>query len=316
MPVRLSLVLGRGGLHVRLAALALVLSLGGVGAGFGCATAGDGVVDDTVLPGADGGGTGSDSSIPRFEGGNPSADSGNPAQDSGTLSPDGSTNDGGVNPHDGGNPPDASSNCVHAVNSVCGLVPQCDCTATQTCDVTDMNTGAAQCVGAGSQPPAKACNTTGDCAPGYTCYGGACRAYCNNPDQPCGLPGTGNCSQRKTDAGTNITNLEVCLFKCNLDDPNACGGMPASGPVASCNPLKTGNSDCRTAGRSTGNCDPPTLCAPAYGCITTTNPIFGTSNDCYKWCKVGVAGTCTGGTTCTSLGTKVFVDAVEFGVCQ
>jgi hypothetical protein len=222
---------------------------------------------------------------------------------------------------EGGGGAEGGGPCVPASPGTCGLAPQCGCASNQTCDVTDVTTGAAACVEAGSAALGRGCNTTGNCVPGLTCFAGACRPYCPtaNANAPCGAPGTGLCIQIVvTSTGVNAPNDTVCLVNCQLDDPTSCGGTPASGPIAGCTLSTNGgtNADCTAAGTSKTTCGgfaggtwQAPLCAPGYGCSST--------GVCNQWCRFNVSGTCSGGLTCTHVpGGDIVIDGTAYGYCS
>src|SRR5207237_10755948 len=105
---------------------------------------------------------------------------------------------------------------------VCGLAPQCGCSAGQTCDVTD-DTGTTACVTAGSGPTASPCTRQADCAAGLTCVLGACRPYCATASQACTGASVGTCFDAVTTAGGPIPNKNVCTIACDPRAPTACG---------------------------------------------------------------------------------------------
>lgn len=221
---------------------------------------------------------------------------------------------------DGGASADASGPCVVRPPASCGLAPQCGCGANETCDVVDEN-GGTSCVTAGTATQGRGCVSTGDCVATLKCIFGACRPYCPTAGVACDTLGTGGCFQVTTAAAppVNVPNLSVCTVTCQLDDATSCGGLPASmsDPVAACTPVHAAgiSGDCRQAGRSTNTCGAvqngvatPPFCAPGYGCAGNLT--------CFKWCRVGVAGLCSGGQTCTPFPTGIVVDGTAFGHCQ
>lgn len=209
--------------------------------------------------------------------------------------------------------PDAPDDCVRASpGGACGLVPQCGCAATETCDVKDTG-GTVECVAAGKAAMGRACTSTAGCAKGLTCVGGTCHAYCVDAGSACGQLGTGACIQLQ-DNGIDVPNLKVCAVTCDLRDASACGGTTAAG-TAGCVVDDHGNTDCLSVGTAAldAACSPAVDCAPSLVCVTVTQGP-ATSSVCKKWCRVGT-NDCGAGVSCTGFQTKVLVEAVEYGVC-
>jgi hypothetical protein len=215
-------------------------------------------------------------------------------------------------PQDAGT--DAKDDCVRTPPSKkCGLVPQCGCAATETCDVTD-GAGNVACVPSGKAAQGFPCTGTQGCARGLTCVFGTCHAFCDKPGSACSLPGTGDCLQVKGQGGAAIPNFGVCLVKCDLRDPLACGGTTAAG-TGVCLVDDKGATDCQEGGTRTENqsCSPTDDCGPALVCVSITQSGVTTSS-CKKWCRVGTAD-CGAGKTCGGFSTKVLVGGVEYGAC-
>ncbi len=208
----------------------------------------------------------------------------------------------------GGGGSGGSGGCTAPVSGTCDTIPQCGCGSGLECQVTS-NSGATQCVAAGSVQPYYACVNENDCTAGYSCVGGACKAFCA-VDTDCAST-QGTCFQvQYTDTSGNpqpIPQFKVCSKKCALENPAA-----ACGPTLSCyvdNSVTPVRTDCAKAGTatSTGACSSdPTACAPGYACLTT--------GDCKHWCRVGFSD-CGAGQTCSGFGTPLMVGSVEYGVC-
>lgn len=209
--------------------------------------------------------------------------------------------------------PDANDGCARAAPSkACGLVPQCGCAASETCDVTDI-VGNVACVAAGKAQMGRPCTSTSGCAAGLTCVGGTCHAYCAAAGSACTTPGTGACVQLQSD-GADVPNLKVCRVSCDLRDATACGGTTAAG-TGVCAVDALGNTDCLSGGTGAENaaCSPTAECGPALACVDITQN-GTTSSKCKRWCRVGTAD-CGGAGACTGFATKVLVGGVEHGVC-
>jgi hypothetical protein len=203
---------------------------------------------------------------------------------------------------------DAAGCAKVGASKTCGLAPQCGCPSDQTCDLN--TSGDTLCVGpAGINGEGNLCSNTGSCAVGLSCvWGNACHRFCSAPGAPCGND-AGLCVQLKDNADAAIPNLMLCEVRCQLQDPNACGG----GGVG-CFPSSagTGGSDCARAGN--GAVDAPCTylddCQAGLGCIG----VQGSQAQCRKWCRVGQNGDC-GGQTCGALNPPLVINGVTYGSC-
>ena len=208
---------------------------------------------------------------------------------------------------------DAPDTCVRtAPSKKCGLVPQCGCTTTETCDVADQ-AGNVECVTAGKAVMGNPCVATAGCARGLTCMFGTCHAYCNTPGSACTEPNTNGCLQVKGSNDAGIPNLAVCQVKCDLRDAVGCGGTTPAG-TGLCIVDDKGTTDCVNVASPKPQgaaCAPTDDCAPSTVCVTTGGAPNGT---CRKWCRVGTTD-CGGAVACPSFGTKVFVGTQEYGAC-
>lgn len=208
--------------------------------------------------------------------------------------------------------PDAPDTCKRtAPSNKCGLVPQCGCTLSETCDIDD-SSGNVACVTAGKAVMGAPCLGTEGCAVSLTCVYGTCHAFCDNPGNKCALAKTGDCVQLKASGGTAIPNFVVCNVACDLRDATACGGTTAAGTGVCIVDEKSGT-DCAKGGtRTVGQvCSPSDDCGPTLVCTVTGS---ATNGSCKKWCRVGTSD-CGGTTTCNGFGTKVMVGTVEHGAC-
>lgn len=216
---------------------------------------------------------------------------------------------GGSSSGDGGS--DAGTCRRTAPSNACGHLDQCGCTLAETCDVVDTQ-GNVGCIAAGTAPMGRACTSTAGCQRGLTCVFGTCHAFCDNAGGACTAPNTGKCYQVELQSGQPAPNYKVCMIKCDVRDPNACGGAGAAG-TAACVPDASGGTDCETAGARTlgQSCDNANRCGPALVCVVTGG---GASGSCKKWCRVGQNADC-GGATCGGFSTKRIIDGVEYGAC-
>jgi hypothetical protein len=212
---------------------------------------------------------------------------------------------------DGGTGDDASPPppaCTTAYpGASCGLDPQCGCSTSQTCDVTDLD-GGVTCVTAGNGLPGHACVTTASCRPGLTCFNGACRAYCSTTgDAGCSDAG-GPCIQLLASPDAGVPHDDVCEFACDLRNPAACG---ATGTIAAgCVPDSNGGTDCALAGPVDVNGDCSVhACKPGLTCVQP--------NVCKAWCRVGhVPDDCPGDAGgCNGFAPPITVHGAEYGVC-
>ena len=183
--------------------------------------------------------------------------------------------------------------CVTAPPSnACGVNPQCGCTATQTCDVTNLVSGAVSCVGAGSVAAGRACTTTSNCARGLTCWNGACRPFCSRGTPTCGA-GT-LCFAPQDAAGATTPNLDVCSIACDPTRASAACGTNACVWFAS-----AGVADCRPPGTRPEYATCASTADCRQGLVCVNDPIFGP--ECERWCRVGSNADCSLGDTCADV---------------
>jgi hypothetical protein len=194
----------------------------------------------------------------------------------------------------------------------CGVVPQCGCEEGETCTVTKLD-GTVECVVAGERPEGNACNEPTDCALGLACVQ-VCRPYCKVGGAGCEGAQYGACVPAVDQDNKPVPNLNVCTFKCKLDDPDACGGLPAdpNAPVAGCGLGNDGKTDCGPAGRAGDGdaCDDKVRCLPGYVCANAE----GGASQCHQFCKVGFDA-CPANQTCVGFDTPLRIDDVEYGAC-
>jgi hypothetical protein len=189
----------------------------------------------------------------------------------------------------------------------CGLDPQCGCTSVQTCDI---NLGGTSCVAAGNAKVGHGCTTTASCEPGLTCFNGVCRPYCSNSgDAGCDskLPEGGTCTAVLGDDGGPLASDDVCTFRCQLQDPNACG--PTGDLNAGCIYDGVGGTDCEAVGLSNigDDCTYLNDCKPGLVCV----------GQCLPWCRVGHSPSdCGDGEACQAFASPVpTAYGVEYGYC-
>lgn len=206
--------------------------------------------------------------------------------------------------------PDAAACETTPPSNVCGLVSQCGCESSQTCDIADFS-GNVRCVAFGKAAAGSPCTTTSGCARGLTCVFGTCHAFCDVDGDPCA---NGSCMALSLSDDTPIPNYEVCSHPCDLRDPMACGGATPAG-TGVCSTDGMGSTDCVAGGNLTEKepCSAGGECGPALVCITLT---IGneTTSECRRWCRVG-EGDCGGASVCQGFSTKEIIDGVEYGIC-
>jgi hypothetical protein len=146
-------------------------------------------------------------------------------------------------------------------------------------------------VNAGASAVKSACTTSSQCGKGLTCAYGTCRPYCNAGAAACA--GLGPCEDLYV-AGTAVPNGKVCSQPCDPKNPAAACG--ASNTCVWDSTAKL--SDCDTAGTKNelDECTAYNDCRPGMACIQ----FFG-FYECEKFCRIGVAGDCSGGLACTDV---------------
>jgi hypothetical protein len=238
-------------------------------------------------------------------------DSGASSDDSGTSSSSSGGIDAGVDAAPDATV-DAGSSCATVPPSnACGLAPQCGCAVNQTCDVTNLASGAVGCVLAGGGPVGSYCTSTTQCAKGLTCGYNTCRPYCPTVGAACAGAGLGPCAQYYDPAaGTPVTNSKVCTIACDLRSPSAACGSN------NCIFDTTINAtDCDKSGTVAlyGACTRYNDCQQGLACAK--HPVFGF--ECEKWCRIG-QNDCGLFATCTDVygATAPTSGGVKLGHCQ
>lgn len=194
----------------------------------------------------------------------------------------------------------------------CGLVSQCGCLPSETCDVFDFQEGGVGCVGYGTAALGHPCTSTAGCAKGLACVLGVCKPFCSTPGAACDGADAGACQQIRFTDGTPVPNLTVCRVRCELRTGLGCGGTNAAG-TGTCIPDGEGGTDCTQGGAIAEKqaCSEARLCAPGLACVSLSTG----ADECRRWCRVGTTD-CGVGRTCSGFTQgKVFVDGVEHGVC-
>lgn len=208
--------------------------------------------------------------------------------------------------------PDASDTCLTTPpGNACGLVPQCGCASSETCDIADLS-GNVGCVAFGKADAGLPCTTTSGCAKGLTCVFGTCHAFCKVGGDSCA---NGSCVALSASDDVPIPNFEVCTKRCDLRDPSACGGVTPAG-TGVCSIDGAGSTDCVAGGNLTEKqpCSETESCGPTLVCITLKQG-NETTSECRRWCRVGT-NDCGGTSVCQGFSTKEMVDGIEFGICS
>jgi hypothetical protein len=220
-------------------------------------------------------------------------------------------------------PPDMAVACMPPAGSACVVYPQCGCSASQSCDITD-TTGHGVCVVAGATPNWYNCTGSGQCMKGSSCVHGVCTPFCASvgaPSADCSS-GAAECYNLQDTNNANIPNDKVCTNNCDPVNPQNANGFSPCGPNVNCWPdtdhfawclgpttaTGTQGADCTN---TAGNATDPTLCAPGYYCLAGTF-----SGTCYKMCRKGTTNACPSGQTCTSFSTKMYAGTPEIGYCK
>jgi hypothetical protein len=223
--------------------------------------------------------------------------------------------------------PDLAMACTPPAASACVVFPQCGCSATQSCDITDTS-GNMVCVATGTTANWNLCTGSGQCRKGSSCVHGVCTPFCANVGAPSADCAGGNECYQLQDASqspaVNIPNDKVCTLNCDPVNPqNATGGYAPCGAGVNCYPdtdhyawclgpttaAGTQGVDCTDTSSLAAN---PSLCAVGYYCVPGST--FG--GTCYKTCHKAQTGECPGSTACTSFSTKQYAGSLEIGYCK
>lgn len=203
----------------------------------------------------------------------------------------------------------------------CKLVePQCGCPAGEQCTLTAVD-GTRGCVAAGTSPQGAVC--TGDeCAPGHICLGttptiSTCLKFCDT-DAECEAPG-GICYFEINDgSGGTIPDVTLCTDNCDPASNTGCASGTAC-QLAQVPPEQQGGPPgplftlCGETGTGvhTSACTDNGDCAPTFACTGELNM----QTVCLKWCKVGQAGNCPTGQTCSQFDPALLLGSTEYGAC-
>ena len=186
----------------------------------------------------------------------------------------------------------------------CTVAPQCGCPG-RTCE--EINVNQTVCRDAGPTGQDLRCFSPYDCAQGLTCWQGVCKRYCSQLGQTCANGGA--CIHPAKNSVVYGTML--CATPCSLVDAAACGAFTA------CDFGGNGDVDCQRSANAVGATYP-------WQCMAGTRTVYDASDtiwDCEKWCRLGDAGDCPAGKTCTAarinpdLGSAVVVNGVSYGAC-
>ncbi len=214
----------------------------------------------------------------------------------------------GLSQQDTGGGKDVIDTCQKAPPSdVCGVFPQCDCGASQTCEVDQTKLdGSSSCIAAGTKTTGQACTgTVNECAPGLTCIWNECHPYCGTAGSTCSDPLTNSCINLTNSSNNPIPNLLVCHINCSLQDPNSCGGGSEG-----CVYFQTDEVDCYPVGTSTTCSSTATQCKPGDTCVFDGVSTY----TCRPWCRIGGSDCTTG--TCNAFGTPPTVKGTQYRYCM
>jgi len=168
----------------------------------------------------------------------------------------------------------------------CSVYPECGCDTGDACKITDLETGATECLVAGSVPAWGSCSAQEDCAPAAgACVSSVCHPYCEEPGgDSCAV---GDCLQAvATATQTPVPGLYYCGLACEpvLAAQGSATNVEPCGEDAVCIPVHGDPVDvassafCATsAGVSEGGyCDSNDDCANGTGCL---------DNQCTLYCR-------------------------------
>jgi hypothetical protein len=260
-------------------------------------------------PGGDGG-NGSSTSNSATTGTGGAGGSGNGATTTSTATTSASTSGSGG--EGAGGPP--------CTEDPCRLVqPQCGCDSDEMCTVS--GTGQRSCIPEGTVAWGDPCGGANQCVPGMLCLtidppnGSFCGKFCA-ADSDCEAPG-GICFYKLDDGnGGDVPDVTLCTENCDPISNSGCTVASTACQVASeADGLQRIFTVCAPAGTATQGalCPIGDECAPSYGCFLTPTAT------CLKWCVVGVAGGCPGGTACNELqngnGDPLNINGIQYGAC-
>jgi hypothetical protein len=227
------------------------------------------------------------------------------------------------------NPDMTGGSCTPpVVGGQCDTWPQCGCSGTLACTVTDTTSGLTGCVSSGSTVAYGTCTGTGSgqCKPGFTCVDRVCKQYCNGHSD-CG--GTYRMCDQVSVGGTPVPQMYTCSRLCDPVNPQLDDATyDACGPGANCLPASNRVSDCiggiTALGTQGSDCSIPPFggpdifkCAPGFICLSE-DP-FGFTGTCFKFCHNPAAGTsveCGGGLRCWDFATTQYAGNTPIGYCD
>lgn len=244
-----------------------------------------------------------------------SAGKGGGAGQGGSAGSTGGSSGAGGSSGKGGAAGTGGAPCTPPVSGgLCDTVPQCGCPAGQACDVAYVG-GETKCFATQNIAKGNPCDDLGVCAPGLTCVGTVCRAFCEN-DSTCGtVPGA--CFDVMYDPGDGgssaIPEMHVCTDQCDLRTSQGCPSGITCVPFDDLG-VTGGRSVCVVGGTSTGACSATLKCAPGYACMG--------DDQCHRWCRASTDSDCASGETCyqltdpdTLVDGYYYVGNQGFGVC-
>ncbi len=252
-------------------------------------------------------------------GGSGGDDDGSGASDAQGVTSNSSAGQGGSGATGGTSSVDASSSSSGTMcdESPCRVVaPQCGCMADEKCSVNGQ--GMRFCEADGDVPTGDNCGLGQSCVAGDLCINTAgmsmCRRFCDDDSQ---CPGPGAlCALQIGDGNGGVWPEKFCSENCDPVTNTGCGPADSKcelgqeqGGAARFLTLCTK----RGTGTQGASCTTTANCAPGFSCFTDPNT---NQMSCLGWCSPTNNTNCAGGGTCFSFATPVFVDTVEYGVCQ
>jgi len=223
---------------------------------------------------------------------------------------------------------DMSAGCTPPVaGSPCDTFPQCGCGGGQSCDVSNLTTGATSCVAAGTTNNYAGCSTTASvCKVGSSCVDGVCNPFCDSNSD---CPGNYRKCVQVTSGGMAIPGFKVCSQTCDPTSPQRDDAdYDPCGPNINCFPSTDRASYCvgpttasgtQWADCTTGGNPDDTKCAPGFLCLEDTYILAPSPYACFQMCRYGTASPCPNSRTCYSLtagSSPVYAGAQQIGYCD
>jgi len=185
------------------------------------------------------------------------------------------------------------------------LTPQCGCAAGQGCYPSGTSRA---CQSPGTAVEGSACTESNQCALGHLCVGigtASCMRTCES-DSDC--PGTTSlCILSFED---DVGSTDLCTGACDPITQTGCPSGAMCRVYQEDSGARRGFTACwgpTGSGRQGSSCTETEQCAAGFICGGTI---------CHKWCRVGFAGDCSSGTTCSALETPIRVGSLDYDLCM